>query len=237
MRIHTGALLAIAACTVPTQSEAIGQLTADLPDAPLSSMIDDGGDDCFDPSCADQMWDAPDPEESDEPEIPTVSPTVVATCGIPADAGVPTTPGCVGQPEPGCPLAPPGYTQQKPNIQSGASCRGTCGPDCPATCKPGPNTTTCLEWQTADCGWHAKVCTYPTLSCGSHAGCRTHDTCYDQCQPGKFGFACRRLCDKGCIVTYGLRKCRAWMKGNGPYDSWIDYAGKATSSTYDSTCY
>ena len=212
----------------------------------------DAGEDCFDESCWPQLWDDPAASELGDPVIdpPLASlPTaldagmgsdalLVADAATPTqDAAIPVDAGCAGQPEPPCPPAPPGYEPQNPGIPSGAQCRGACGPNCPATCVAGTPTTTCVEWQSADCGWHAKTCTYATLSCGSNTGCRTHDACYDTCARGLKGAACRRLCDVGCIRMYGVTTCRAWMKGNPPYDKWTDYAGAPTSQTYDTTCY
>jgi hypothetical protein len=115
----------------------------------------------------------------------------------------------------------------------GALCRGTCGPDCPQN-----NCTTTYEWH---CGqgsvrnlWRHKVC-------GSHAGCRAHDGCYDACNTthgcGTWGAAtCRRACDAQCLTDYCwwcaaspllcnsyTCNCVSWMNGNGPYDMWDHY--------------
>jgi len=97
--------------------------------------------------------------------------------------------------------------------------------------------TICHEWQTADCRWHAKVCTYDVIECGSHAGCRTHDACYDACVGSFFPAGCRRRCDLDCVVLHGADRCAAWMNGDPPYDSWLPYASAPAVSSYDSTCY
>jgi hypothetical protein len=47
---------------------------------------------------------------------------------------------------------------KEPDGPSGAKCRDACGPDCPGTCE--------VEFPNA-------------FRCGTHAGCRTHDACYD----------------------------------------------------------
>ena len=155
------------------------------------------------------------------------------------DAAADATPdaGCTAQPEPACPPAPPGMEPQNPMIASGSQCRGACGANCPSTCRNGTPASTCLEWQTADCRWHAKVCEYPVLECGSHAGCREHDACYDTCATDPDPPACRGRCDADCTNTYGYAQCIGWALGNGPYDSWLSFAGTPTSYTYDSTCY
>jgi len=162
-------------------------------------------------------------------------PITEADAGAPADA----TP-CAGQPEPACPTAPAGYQPQDPGIRSKAKCRGACGPDCPPSCSIGAPVSTCLEWQDAQCGWHAKTCTYQVQRCGSHLGCRVHDACYDGCAfkwTEPLRIACRRACDVGCIAKYGEATCESWMMGGKPYDSYIEYTSAPTSSTYDSTCY
>lgn len=125
-----------------------------------------------------------------------------------------------------------------PHNAVGSQCRGACGIDCPSTCRAAPGTSTCLEWQTADCGWHAKVCSYTVRECGSHPGCVAHDACYDGCGGGLAGFFCRRDCDATCVATHGAGNCTSWWGGNGPYvEPWLKFVDPPTSSTYDSTCY
>lgn len=127
---------------------------------------------------------------------------------------------------------------QDPGIASGSTCRGACGANCPPTCREGPDASTCVEWQTADCQWHAKVCTYPVLECGTHEGCRTHDACYDDCAGAAVPFACRLGCDRACVTKHGFENCTSWAQGKPPYDEqWLSFAGTPTSYTYDSTCY
>lgn len=158
-----------------------------------------------------------------------------AAADAPADA--PVDAGCVAQEEPQCADAPDGVEPVDPGNAAGSLCRGACGADCPATCVAGTPITECHEWQTADCRWHAKVCTYPTRSCGSHAACRTHDTCYDDCAGALFPVLCRRACDNDCVQIHGLAQCTRWAGGNGPYDQWNTYADEPSEYTYDSTCY
>lgn len=179
--------------------------------------------------------DAPADAAPDAPADAAADAGTDAPVDAPADA--PVDAGCVAQDEPECPDAPDGMEPVDPGIASGSLCRGACGPDCPTTCRSGTPVTECLEWQTADCRWHAKVCTYPVRECGSHAGCRDHDDCYDDCATALFPFGCRRICDKKCSDDYDAGTCLGWANGNGPYDSWISYAGEPTSYSYDSTCY
>lgn len=182
---------------------------------------------------------SPTPTASPSPAptaSPTPSPSPTPTATPIVDAGVPDA-GCVAQPEPACPPSPPGAEPRDPGIASGAECRGACGPDCPATCRALPAESVCLEWQTADCRWHAKVCTYPMIECGSHDGCRTHDACYDACATAFWPAACRRACDLACVNDHGADDCNSWRQGQGPYDSWLAFADVPSSYTYDSTCY
>ncbi len=172
-----------------------------------------------------------------------------------ADSGVATTPGDIdtapgaGGPivvelvptnEPECPAYPPEVTPIDPGIASGAECRGACGADCPDTCRSIPAQEQCLEWQSADGTWHSKTCRWDGLiECGSHAGCRAHDTCYDGCANARFPGVCRRGCDATCVADHGAINCYRWWGGDGPYDSWIAYGpGVATvDGPYDTTCY
>ncbi|MBK9036604.1 MAG: hypothetical protein IPL61_36035 [Myxococcales bacterium] len=131
----------------------------------------------------------------------------------------------------------PGVEPVNPHNAVGSQCRGTCGADCAGTCRSLPTVTQCHEWQTADCGWHAKVCTYAMRECGSAEGCRVHDACYDACAAGDAGAACRSDCDDDCIAEHGLFQCGRWAFGYGPFDRWIQYGDAPTSYTYDSTCY
>lgn len=210
----------------------------------IATGPDSGDGDCFDESC---WWDVfHDLPYDGEPQLITA----VLDAGVadarrdgpaPADAIVltdaPPDSGCVAQPEPNCPATLPGYSQETPPILSGGVCRGACGPKCPAQCGIRPNATQCFEWQTGDCQWHSKVCSYPVQSCGSHMGCRDHDACYDGCAWATWPAACRRTCDIGCLKKWGKMKCESWMMGGGPYDKQIEYTGRPTSTTYNTTCY
>ena len=205
----------------------------ELPDAGseaialVASPAPEGDADCFEEHCIDPATVNPEEQVSTEIAVPP-----------PLDGGVLPDGTCVGQPEPACPLAPPGTRPQNPGIASGGQCRGACGKACPATCRPGPTESTCIEWQDATCGWHQKTCTYPTIECGTTQGCEDHDNCYDACARGWRGIACRRACDVTCVKRWGIKKCNSWRQGNGPYDSWLQFAGAATSGpVYDTTCY
>jgi hypothetical protein len=113
-----------------------------------------------------------------------------------------------------------------PGITSGSKCRGACGADCPSTCTAAPSTSVCVD-DKASC--QHQNCSYSGVICGTHAGCRTHDDCYDACAVAGEGFACRRRCDVDCIESYGL-PCGAWARGYGPFDGSVTFYGPASSS-------
>ena len=102
----------------------------------------------------------------------------------------------------------------------GADCRGACGPGCTLD-----NCTRTFEWY---CVQQAGVNTgkkrlRTKYVCGSHAGCREHDSCYDQCNGVEgcgtwLAAICRRNCDQNCIIQFGISTCRSWMGGGGPFD-------------------
>ena len=80
---------------------------------------------------------------------------------------------------PTCPIGGLAPLLRDPHLPSGALCRGACGPDCPSSCAAQPNVTLCIPDSTGHC--HVS-CTYSSvIECGSHAGCREHDACYDRC--------------------------------------------------------
>ena len=199
--------------------------------------------DCFEESCIEPWVDEPEYDPNAvAPEQPETTEDVTRTTEIgvpePLDAGVLPDGGCVGQAEPQCPLAPPGTRPQNPGIPSGGQCRGACGKGCPASCRPGPTQSTCVEWQDAACQWHQKTCTYPTIECGTAQGCEDHDNCYDRCARGWRGIRCRRRCDAACVTRWGAVTCNKWRRGREPYDSWLQFSGAATSGpVYDTTCY
>ena len=122
------------------------------------------------------------------------------------------------------PTAPVGVVAPlltNPHIGSGGLCRGTCGPDCPPTCTAEPDVDLCLPDASGACHY---TYTYRSVQqCGSHAGCRVHDACYDRCGPNIYD-ACHRSCDWECFSTHGYSQCNEWRQGNGPYDSFLTYS-------------
>ncbi|MCB9597100.1 MAG: hypothetical protein H6719_30530 [Sandaracinaceae bacterium] len=113
-----------------------------------------------------------------------------------------------------------------PGLGNHATCRGACGSGCPDTCTPGTPTTVCVE----DAGTcRHQSCTFETLTCITHDGCRVHDDCYDACVASGGGFWCHRQCDLGCVGRYGL-SCGGWATGRGPSDGEMTYYGNVVTT-------
>ncbi len=111
-----------------------------------------------------------------------------------------------------------------PHIHSTSTCRGACGPDCPPTCTHAPDVVVCLPDATRSC--HYTFTYHDVQECGSHLGCRIHDDCYDACAcvGDCYTDPCHRNCDLQCFAVYGTTQCNEWRKGNGPFDSHIQYS-------------
>ena len=115
-----------------------------------------------------------------------------------------------------------------PGIASGSLCRGACGPDCPSSCTPLMNQVLCVPDPSGN--WHFN-CEYPdVLRCGSHAGCRAHDLCYDGCASDPHSVICRRACDVNCLDDYGFQRCNSWRTGGGPFDRMLLFSNPPVTS-------
>ncbi|MBU1537991.1 hypothetical protein KKF84_21945 [Myxococcota bacterium] len=127
-----------------------------------------------------------------------------------------------------------GYSPEDPGISSGSLCRGTCGGDCHENaCTTHSETSTCNYDPSSN--YHL-TCTYSTMECGSHAGCREHDDCYDACATAGESWECWRGCDLECISNFGVINCGRWAFGHGPYDSQIQYASGTGSTMGEGSC-
>jgi hypothetical protein len=114
-----------------------------------------------------------------------------------------------------------------PHIPSGSKCRGTCGADCPSTCKSKPDMKICVEDQWGK--FHEFWKYTGIIECGSAEACRVHDQCYDDCAGDPAPATCRRVCDKDAYDKYGFNELTSWVAGNGPFDSYILYSDKPVS--------
>ncbi|MGH3889430.1 MAG: hypothetical protein ACRDSZ_23195 [Pseudonocardiaceae bacterium] len=106
-----------------------------------------------------------------------------------------------------------------PDGPSGDKCRGACGPDCPDTCK---NVGSYAERYTV--GHCSYLLEFPNaLLCGTHAGCRTHDACYDAAVANgeSYPYGPRHnQCNQDAVLAWGPDKTKSWMHGGDPYDDW-----------------
>ncbi|WP_255990863.1 eCIS core domain-containing protein [Chitinolyticbacter albus] len=115
-----------------------------------------------------------------------------------------------------------GIFPNNPGIPSGSQCRGACGPDC-KTCDEEVEHSEC---ETLDGGARHRFWNYPFYhTCGTHAGCREHDACYDWCAGfGEIGLLgvlfgpCHRICDLEAVCGYGAKTAVGWIFGKPPYD-------------------
>jgi hypothetical protein len=114
-----------------------------------------------------------------------------------------------------------------PHIASGSKCRGTCGYDCPSTCKSKPEMKICVEDQWGK--FHEYWRYAGVIECGSAEACRVHDQCYDDCAGDPAPATCRLVCDKDNYDKYGFDELTSWVSGNGPFDSYILYSDKPVS--------
>ncbi|MGH6612692.1 DUF4157 domain-containing protein [Sphingomonas sp.] len=116
-----------------------------------------------------------------------------------------------------------GIYVRNPGIASGASCRGTCGVDCPPepTCDAPYDRTVCEDVGDRHV-WHVYR-GYAT--CGTARGCRDHDACYDfAAMEPIWGFGgyligpMYRACDLEAMCGYTFKQAVTWAMGGGPFD-------------------
>ncbi len=127
------------------------------------------------------------------------------------------------------PLDAEGSVQLKDHIGGPceAGCRGVCGPDCPSPPCTIETTVLSCEGIEGEYTGRADVRT-EYKDCGSHAGCREHDACYDECNEswdckGWLAAICRRGCDKAASDTHGIINGVSWINGGGPFDSTLSF--------------
>jgi hypothetical protein len=108
-----------------------------------------------------------------------------------------------------------------PDAPGAAKCRGACGPDCPPTCKP--IETYVEQYAVGDCTY---VIEFPNpLLCGTHAGCRDHDACFDAAVASgetQMGGPLHKACNADAGIKHPLNVA-SWARGGGPYDNWFHF--------------
>jgi len=117
--------------------------------------------------------------------------------------------------------------RQDPTVASGSTCRGACGSGCPDTCIGRSDIVRCLP-EPADDGAHRFVRYANVIECGTHAGCRDHDDCFDACV-GEYGEEsligpCHDGCSAQIVDRYGVVNGASWALGYGPYDGYLLYS-------------
>ena len=112
---------------------------------------------------------------------------------------------------------------KEPDGPAGAKCRGACGADCPDTCKF--VGTYSEQYEAGNCGY---LIEFPNaLLCGTHAGCRDHDSCFDAAVANgetELGGDRHRACNSDALLKYGPKNTKSWAQGGGPYDAWWYFA-------------
>lgn len=132
---------------------------------------------------------------------------------------------------------------RNPHIASGSTYRGACGAGRPDTAislsdiqirVPDPVNNSnhyLLNYSRVD-------------ECGTHAGCRWHDACFDECAKNygeeDFYEPCHMYCNERVAVDmYGPDWGYSWQDGGGPYDGYFIYSdpptweGPFSCSVYD----
>ena len=110
------------------------------------------------------------------------------------------------------------------------NCRGACGAGCPDTAKSLEDITIRIPDPLNDMFHYLLI--YPGVKeCGTHAACRWHDACFDQCklwgEDSKIG-PLHNLCSDKVVDRYGLIDGGTWMLGYGPYDGYFIFSNEPT---------
>jgi len=110
------------------------------------------------------------------------------------------------------------------------NCRGACGSGCPDTCVSLPDITIRVADPLSDMSHY--LLTYKEVtSCGTHAGCRWHDACFDQCkllgESSDVG-PLHNLCSEKVVERYGPVDGGNWALGDGPYGGYFLFANEPT---------
>ncbi len=108
-------------------------------------------------------------------------------------------------------------------IPISGGCRGACGGGCPDQCQAMSDRA--IQISGADGSCYYLVYYKQVKRCGSHVGCRYHDSCFDYCKEVKKELGtlkelkpCHDYCSGIVVQVFGARMGGSWMTGNGPYD-------------------
>ena len=122
---------------------------------------------------------------------------------------------------------------KSPPIFSGSDCRGTCGGGCPDGCCISLKDITIRVADPLNDANHYLLTYSEIIECGTHAGCRWHDACFDECAKtyGEDDWyePCHQYCNKVVAVDkYGPDWGYSWQGGGGPYDGYFIYSDPPT---------
>lgn len=131
-----------------------------------------------------------------------------------------------------------------PPIFSGSNCRGACGGGCPEGCCTSIKDIQIRVPDPFNDANHYLLTYSKVIECGTHAGCRWHDACFDECAKNygeeDFYEPCHMYCNERVAVDmYGPDWGYSWQDGGGPYDGYFIYSdpptwkGPLSGSVYD----
>jgi PKD repeat protein len=118
-----------------------------------------------------------------------------------------------------------------PHIASQATCRGACGSGCPESCISLTDDITIRVADPLNDANHYLLTYSEVIECGTHAGCRWHDACFDQCklcgEDSDIGDKHNR-CSAVVAGRYGPGDGLSWKDGGGPYDGYFIFSNEPT---------
>jgi hypothetical protein len=115
------------------------------------------------------------------------------------------------------------FLKKDPSVASGSSCRGACGSGCPDTRQERPDIVRCFP-DPNDANAHLFLTYSSVIECGTHAGCREHDACFDRCaEDGEESVVgpCHDVCSAAIVAQYNTAFATSWYWGGGPYDGYL----------------
>jgi|GEM_PF-4516524 len=137
---------------------------------------------------------------------------------------------------------------QDPDIPGDADCRGACGGNCPVTCTESNDIQLAIKDPENSDSYY--LVTYEDVkNCGTHAGCRWHDWCFDRCvetygETDVILGRCHTVCNAraeyyATVETFGISgplsaiNAWNWRTGEGPYDSYWNFTGDISLTKLD----
>jgi len=117
------------------------------------------------------------------------------------------------------------------HIASGATFRGACGEGRPDTATSLSDIQIRVPDPVNDSN-HYLINYSRVDECGTHAGCRWHDACFDKCAKNygeeNWYEPCHDICNIKVVDRYGDTAGAQWMLGYGPYDGYLIYSDPPT---------